>query len=203
MTTDLATHINGRLKGRATPELPAFTFKDSGVTVRLHKLSPMTAQEVVSQARREMASEEPQPPMVEVDYGNGKVTEPHRGHPVYVERHADWEARVQSLANERLFRLACLDAIEVEIGETEKHAIERKKRYLRIAARIDHEDDPLLTPEENEQLFFITHIACATPDDLREFYQAIIMRSQPTEAAIEAHKASFPGDVQGPERVEL
>lgn len=203
MTTDLQTHINGRIRGRAVPELPAHTFKDSGITVRLHKLSPMTSQEIISQVRRELKDEEPLPPLVEVDYGAGKITEPHKGHPVYQERLAAWEAKVNQTANDRLFKLACLDAVELAIGDAERAAIERKKRFLKIAAHVEWHDDPELLPEENERWFYITHIACGSPDDIQEFYNAIATRSQPTEAAVEAHKASFPGDAQGSERVEL
>jgi hypothetical protein len=43
----------------------------------------------------------------------------------------------------------------------------------------------------------VTHICCASPEDLQEFYQAIATRSQPTEAAVEQYKESFPGDLSG------
>lgn len=197
MTTTLTEHVNGRAKGRAVPAVPTHTFQDSGITVRLHKLSPISGQEIAAQCRRDLADSKPMPPLVEVDYGNGKILEPHIGHPLYQEKLAAWVAEVNKLANDRLFRLAALDAIEVTIGDDERALIVKKKRMLRIAAGVVWEDDPELTADENDQLFYVTHICCASPEDLQEFYMAVATRSQPTEAAVEAHKASFPSDVQG------
>lgn len=196
-TTDLQDRINGRLRGRVVPELPIHTFKDSGISVRLHKLSPMTSQEILAQCRRELADEEPKPPLFEVDYGNGKILEPNTGHEVYVRNRAAWEEKVNKLANERLFKLAALDAVELAIGDVERAAIVRTKRYLKIAAKVEWQDDPDLTAEENERYFYIRHIACGSAEDIQEFYIAVAVRSQPTEAAIEQHKQSFPGDIQG------
>lgn len=195
--------LNGRAKGRAAPGLPTHTFRDSGITVRLHKLSPLTSQEIIAAVRRELKDSEPPPPLSEVDYGNGKVMEPNKLHPVYVERLKAWEAQINKVANERLFRLACLDAVELTIGDAEREAIARKKRMFRLVAKLDWQDDPDLTQDENDQIFYVSHIACASPEDLQEFYMAIATRSQPTEAAVELHKASFPGDVSGPVDLEL
>lgn len=198
MTSDLVQHVNGRARGRAVPAVPTHTFQDGGITVRLHKLSPISGQEIAAQCRRDLAESKPVPPLMEVDYGNGKILEPHIGHPLYQEKLAAWVAEVNKLANDRLFKLAALDAVEVTIGDIERTIIARKKRMLRLAANITWEDDPELTQDENDQLFYVTHICCASPEDLQEFYMAVATRSQPTEAAVEAHKASFPGDVQGP-----
>ena len=199
-TTDVQ---NGRAKGRAVPALPTHTFRDSGITVKLHKLSPMTSQEIIASVRRELRDSEPQPPLAEVDYGQGKVQEPNKLHPVYVERLKEWEAKVNSESNERLFRLACLDAVELSITDEIRAQIARKKRLLRLVAKWEWQDDPDLEQHENDQIFYITHIACASPEDLQEFYQAIATRSQPTEAAVEQYKQSFPGDVPASEHMEL
>ena len=190
----LTEHINGRYTKVSGP--PMHTFKDSGIAVKLHKIPTMTSNEIIRQVRRELADSEPQPPIYEVDYGTGvKVKEPNRGHEVYQARLAAWEAEVSRLANDRLFKLAALAGVEVSIGAEERATIERTKRYLKVVARIDWQDDPELTAEENEQYFYVRHVCCATPEDIQEFYTAIAQRSQPTEAAIEAHKATFPGDV--------
>lgn len=197
MTTDLHERINGHIKGRAVPALPSHTFKDSGITVRLHKLSPVTAQEIGAQVRREKAGTKPTPPVVEVDYGQGKIKQPHTGDPVYQAMLKEWQDECNRIANDRLFDLACLVAVEVTIGDAEKQQIARTKRLLKVTTKIDWQDNPDLTPEENDQLFYMTHIACGSAEDLQEFYLAVVTRSQPTEAAIEQHKESFPGNVQG------
>jgi len=188
---------NGRQKGRVVPPVPTHTFRDSGITVKLHKLSPMTSQEIMTAVQRERADTKPEPPQFEVDYGKGKVQEPHYGHPVYQERLQRWQAECNTEANRRLFRLACLAAVEVEMTPEVQAQIARKKRLMRLAAKLEWEDDPDLEPSENDQIFYVTHICCASPDDVQEFYQAIALRSQPTEAAIDQHKQSFRSDVQG------
>lgn len=189
----LADRVNGRYTSVSGP--PMHTFRDSGVTVKLHKLGPLTNNEIIQAAQRELADEKPQPPVVEVDYGQGTTQEPNEGDPVYVKRLSAWQAKCNALANERLFKLACLVAVEVSLTDADKQAIAQRKRLLRLAAHLDWQDDPALTQDENDQIFYITHIACASPDDLKEFYQAIATRSQPTEAAVQSHKDSFPGDV--------
>lgn len=193
---------NGRKRGRDVPELPTHTFADSGVTVNLHKLSPMTSQRIIEAARRELSREEPEPPMFEQDYGNGKVMEPNRGHPIYVDRLQRWEQKVNKLANERLFKLACLDAIEVTIGSEEQEAIARKKRHLTVVG-VDWQPDPNMTDEENDRWFYIEQIACASPEDVQEFYQAIAMRSQPNREAVDRYKAGFQGDIRGEEHLAV
>lgn len=189
----LTEHINGR-----TPNVsatPMHTFRDSGVTVKLRKLSPMTGHQVAQQVQRELAESKPEPPIVEVDYGQGKIQQPHTGDPVYKQRLAAWDAEVTTIANQRMFKLAALLAVEVTIQSSERAQIARTKRLLKITTGVEWHDDPELDEAENLQLFYMTHIACGSPDDLQEFYQAIATRSGPTEAAIERHKESFPSDV--------
>lgn len=186
---------NGRIPGRGVPALPTHTFKDSGITVKLHKLSPMTSQEIIQQVRREMADDKPEPPVFEVDYGKGKVQEPNEAHPVYVARLQRWENAVSREANDRLFKLAAIAAVEMTIDDSVRDQIKAKKRYLKVGAKLEWTNDPDLTDDENDQWFYVTHIACASPEDVKEFYEAIATRSGPTEAAIEQHKGLFPGDV--------
>ncbi len=198
-TTDVQS---GRQKGRAVPAVPTHTFRDSGIMVKLHKLSPMTSQEIINAVRREEDVTKPKPPMFEVDYGKGKIEEPNEAHEVYQRRLKKWEDEVQSIANDRLFRTACLIAVEIAIDDEWRAYVKRMRRQLKATAKIDFVDDPELEPDENDQIFYITHIACKSPDDVREFYAAIALRSQPTEAAIEQHKQSFRSDIQGEVSVE-
>jgi len=194
---------NGRSRGRVAPAIPLHTFADSGIVVKLHKLSPMTSQDIILQVQREMAAEKPKPPIYEIDYGKGKIEEPNYSHPVYVARLAEWDQAVNREANDRLFRLAALAAVELSGDLAWRDEVARKKRLLKVTAKLEWRDDPDLEPEENDQIFYVKHICCASPDDVKEFYAAISQRSQPTEAAVEAHKASFSGDVQGTVGMEL
>jgi hypothetical protein len=197
----LTDRVNGHYTKVNGP--PMHTFKDSNIAVKLHKLGPLTNSEILQAVQRELADEKPQPPITEVDYGKGTISQPHTGHPVYVKMLAAWNDKCNRIANDRLFKLACLVAVELTIGDVERKAITARKRYLKLAAKLDWQDDPELSQDENDQIFYITHIACASPDDLKEFYQAIATRSQPSEAAVQQHKESFPGDVQGSVDLDL
>jgi hypothetical protein len=182
---------NGHAKGRAVPALPSHTFQDTGITVRLRKLSPMTNQRLSEAIRREFPP--PEPPTYEVEYGDQKVREINDADPTYVARYQRWEQDAARIFNERLLKLVCLDAVEVEIGETERTEIERKKRSLsRVGAA--WEDDPTLDEDENLRYFYVQHCCFGSGDDMRELYAAVNMRSQPTEAAVQAHIETFSGD---------
>jgi hypothetical protein len=60
---------------------------------------------------------------------------------------------------------------------------------------IPYEDNPDLTADENEKVFYILHVAASTPEDLREFSAAVLRRSVPTEDAVQAQIATFRRDV--------
>ena len=178
-------------KGRGVPPLPTHTFQDSGITVQLRKLSPMTSQRLNEAIRREFPP--PEPPTYEVEYGDTKVQEPNEADPTYLARYQRWQQNAAKRFNERLLKLVCLDAIEVEIGEAEKATIERKKRNLERSG-IVWEDDPTLDDDENLRYFYVQHCCFGSGEDMKELYQAVNMRSQPTEAAVQAHIETFPGD---------
>ena len=182
---------NGHVKGRAVPALPTHTFQDTGITVRLRKLSPMTAQRLNEAIRKEFPP--PSPPTYEVEYGDTKVREINDADPTYQARYQRWEQDTARLFNERLLKLVCLDAIEVDIGKAEKAEIARKKRNLERAG-IAWEDDPDLTEDENLRYFYVQHCCFGSSEDMKELYAAVNTRSQPTEAAVQAHIAAFPGD---------
>lgn len=184
------TSANGH-KGRGVPSLPTHTFQDSGVTVRLRKLSPMTSQRLSEAVRRDFPP--PAPPTYEVEYGNTKVQEPNDADPTYLARYQRWQEETAKLFNERLLKLVCLDAIEVELGPEEQAEITRKKRSLSVVG-VTWEDDPDLSVDENARLFYVQHCCLASPDDMKELYAAVTARSQPTEAAVQAHIDTFPGD---------
>lgn len=188
MTTEVH---NGRAKGRAVPALPTHTFQDTGITVRLRKLSPMTAQRLNEAVRREFPP--PDPPTYEVEYGDQKIQEINDADPTYMARYQRWQEQTSRIFNERMLKLVCLDAVEVDIGKDELAEIARKKRNLERSG-IVWEDDPALDEDENLRYFYVQHICFGSGEDLRELYQAVNTRSQPTEAAVQAHIASFPGD---------
>jgi hypothetical protein len=172
---------NGHVKGRAVPPLPEHTFKDSGITVRLRKIAPTTQTALALQIQREIPK--PAPPVVDTDLG----LEENAADPAYEKRLKEWERECSMELNRRLFKLACLEC-EVEVDHED---VARKQAHFR-AIGLEWDDDPRLSAEENARVFYIQHIACATTDDMSEFYQAITRRSQPTEEAVERHIQTFP-----------
>lgn len=186
MTTE-TLHTNGTaLKGRAAPPLPEHTFQDSGVTVRLRKIAPNTQAQLSLQVQREIPK--PQPPTVKTELG----PEANDADPDYLRLVDAWESDCAMRLNRRLFTLAALEC-ECEVDMEE---VERKQRNFR-AIGFEWEETEGLSDQDRAKVFYIEHIACATQEDMREFYAAITRRSQPTEAAVQAHVDSFRSDVSG------
>lgn len=186
-TTEINHNGNGvALKGRAAPPLPLYTFQDSGITVGIRKIGPNTQAQLALQIQREQPK--PQPPINETPLG----PEANTADPDYARRLDDWERDCAQSLNRKMFTIAALECeCEVDMGE-----VERKQRTFR-AAKFQWEEDSDLSDAERAKVFYIEHIACATQDDMGEFYQAVTRRSQPTEAAVQAHVDSFRGDVSG------
>src|ERR1051325_3353086 len=187
LETAVATHTNGtHTKGRAVPPLPLHTFQDSGITVGLRKIAPNTQAQLSLQIQREIPR--PQPPVNQTELGPEK----NEADPDYARQLEEWERACSMRLNRIMFTIA---ALECECG-VDMEEVERKQRSFR-AAKFQWEEDPDLSDAERAKVFYIEHIACATQEDMREFYAAVTRRSQPTEAAVRAHIDSFRGDVPG------
>lgn len=184
---------NGHAKGRAVPSLSQHTFKDSGITIGIRKVGPATQQRLAQLIMRD--DPEPAPPVVQTELG----PEPNPADPAHERAVRDWQQRTGLVLNERLMTLAALEA-EVEIGDAERAEIARRQRHLK-AVGMGWEPNPGLDDAENERVFYILYVACATPDDLAEFGKAVTQRSVPTEEAVQRQLATFPGDVPGEGRV--
>lgn len=186
MTTD-TLHANGtHVKGRAVPPLPLYIFKDSGITVGLRKIAPNTQAQLSIQIQREYPK--PAPPVNQTELG----AEANEADPDYLKAVREWERASAMALNRKMFTLAALECeCAVDMDE-----VARKQRSFR-AVGFTWEESPDLSDEERAKVFYIEHIACATTEDLREFYEAVTRRSQPTEAAVQAHVDSFRGDVSG------
>jgi hypothetical protein len=185
MTTLLAERVNGHLKGREAPPelLHPFTFQGTGRTVQIRKLSGLIRDEARRQARRNPADPEPQPPIFEVDYGEGTVKQPNPGHPLYVELHAAWERRVADAASERLINIAIRRGVVCEIDQ---EAVKQVKADMAAASM------PL--DEYDDHYIFVAYVCCGPYADWNELLKALFDRAGPTEAVIAAHEESFRGN---------
>ena len=181
-------HVNGHgQRGRVVPALPEHTFKDSGITIRIRKIGPTTQQRIAQAIVKEMV--EPQVPTVETDLGK----EANPADPAYIAARDEWEKETNREMIRRLMLVAALEA-EIAIDDRAKADIARKKRSLELAD-VPWVPDPRHTPDEDERVFYILHVAAATPDDLKEFGDAVRNRSLPTEEAVQSQIATFQRDL--------
>jgi len=189
-------HVNGQgQRGRVAPPLPEHTFKDSGITIRFRKIGPATQQRLAEQIMREYPK--PEPPVITTELGD----EPNPADPAYMATLKDWERQGSVKLSERMLRVAALES-EVTIDDAARQEIARRKRSL-VVTGAAWVDDEQLDADENERLFYILHVACASPEDMQEFGRAVTARSVPTEEAVQRHLATFPGDLPGARPVQL
>jgi hypothetical protein len=156
-------------------ELTDFTFKDTGITVKIRKISPMLAADVAA------AIPEPLPPEQTVDYGEprGKVSERNYSDPGYLAQMA--------LHNMEIFRalqrVMMLRSVVVEGDEWLKDV----KEYRDFIEK--HTGKPLDEPED--LVVYVLRICVGSEEDLEDLLNVITKRSQPTPEAVEAAKDSF------------
>jgi len=156
-------------------ELTPYTFKDTGKQVLIRKVSPM----LVFQLSQDFPP--PNPPMVEVTYGDEKVTEPNPADPSHaqamIEYQRDFNLKTQRLMIKRGVAVTWTDDVKAEVAEMRQFY---KDEFGRDIGADDH-------------MIYVTMICVGTDSDLEELLAAITRRSQPTEAAVLAAKDTFPG----------
>ena len=191
--SQLLEHVNGtQRQGRTVRPLPEHTFKDSGITIKIRKVGPTTQQRLAQQIMKEIP--EPEPPRNAPDSEAAALGEEfNRADPAFEQAMEEWNQKTRNELTQRLMLIAALEA-EVVIDDDARADIARKKRHLSLIG-IPYEDNPDLTPEENEKVFYILHVAAGTPEDLGEFSQAVLRRSVPTEEAVQAQIATFQRDI--------
>lgn len=156
----------------------AHTFKDTGVIVRIRKVSPL----LLLRLREDFPP--PKPPMQEVDYGDGKKKlEPNTAHPEYVAAQETYglemEKRLNHLLIKRGVKLDWTPEMKAEVQEV-------RDLYEEETGRAMNEDDTFV---------YVSYIAIGTDKDLEELLEAIMRRSGPTEAAAEEAADRFKSPV--------
>ena len=188
MTIMEHVHTNGvHQRGRTVPPLPEHTFKDSGITIKIRKVGPTTQQRLAQAIMKERP--EPAVPTIATELG----PESNPADPTYIAALEKWNRETNSELRDRLMLIAALEA-EVTIDDAARADIARKQRHLKLVG-VPYEVNPELTDEENEKVIYILHVAAGTPKDLREFGDAVLRRSVPTEEAVQAQIATFQRDL--------
>lgn len=178
-------------KGRNVPpeKLEPFVFADTGRQVQIRKLSTLIRAEARRQVER--ATPKPEPPMVEVDFGAGKVLRPHKMHPIYLEMMGEWEARVTEETSRRLKQIAIQRGVVAEVD----HESVKQVRADMAAIGID-------TAEYDDHYVHVAFVCVGSEDDWTDLLRAVFNRAAPSEGAIQAHIDSFKSNVQEPEPME-
>ena len=181
-------HVNGHgQRGRIAPALPQHTFKDTGITIGIRKVGPSTQQSIAQAIMRDMP--EPPIPVIETELG----PEQNAADPAYIAAKAEWSQKTRAELTRRIMLIAALEA-DVTIDDRAREDSARRRRSLRLA-KTPYDDDPDLTPEENERVFYVLHVAAGTPEDLGEFGDVVLRRSVPTEEAVQSQIATFQRDL--------
>ena len=193
-----------RVRGRAAPARQRHTFKDSGITVELHKIGPTTIQRIAETIRREARAlpvgdenRYPEPPVEVVEIGGVKSEERNVNSPEYRAALDRWGQWAMGQVNDRLFRVAAVDAvIPVDTTDEEIHEVVSRVRRRLAAEGVVLKTFDGYTPEENDRIVWVQHVCVSSTEDMTEFYAALTKRSQISEEAVDAHLATFRAPTQ-------
>lgn len=170
------TESNGHHQGRAVAPLPTFTFKDTGITVSIRKVSPLLGMEV------RKAFPAPKPPRNPPDSEAFKLGEE------YNEADPDYEREMEAygqVIEEKVSRLYIKRGVECEVDT----AAVAELRLQMGDMGIDLDPD--------DKLVYLKYICVGSTEDYQELIEVITRRSQPTEAAIAEAIDTFQSDVPG------
>jgi hypothetical protein len=162
--------------------LTELTLPDSGATVRVKRISPMSLMAI------EQAYPDPKPPLQEVDYGNGKLRhERNPLDPAYQEELTAHQRKKSLIVLKAFIRLG----VECEIDAQALSAFRADMQALEI------------TLDPDDKYVYVAHILCQSNNDLMALRTFIEGQSVPTEKAVAEKLATFQGDLQEPGPVRL
>lgn len=198
--TDLAP-TNGvtHTRGRQVPALLTYTFRDSDITVQMHKMSPMTINQIRIAVRRQCRTlppdhehAYPHPPVQLVAVGGGEPTpQENTGDPQYVQALADWESWANGEVSKRLMRLAAVEYLVVDdaaIADT----VERIRRmFARDGIPLDESGMEQYDQAERNRVIYLEHVCYGSPDDMAAFANFLARGTRPTEEQIADATATF------------
>lgn len=158
--------------------LQPFIFPDSGVEVKIRKVSPLLALEVQRSIKK------PEPPMETVILASGEESqEPNRSHPDYEKALRDYNIEVE----EKTKKLLINRGVVITMTEEMKQDVKDLRAYM--------EDEMDTQLPVNDKEAYISYIAIASAKDFETLIHAVLGASQPTQEAVEEAKESFQGEV--------
>lgn len=180
MTNTVQLNGNHQPKGRAVPDLTTFTFA-SGAVATLRPVSQFTQAHIEIEMRKQHPA--PEPPMNEVDYGDGKKLEPNYGDPAYEQALRMHQMLISSKVMEATIELG----VEIEVDQV---ALDRVRLVMeRIGVPLDEISDKVAYIKHC-CMFDIEHEGPLLADAMR----ALI---GPRQEDVDDHIATFQDDVSG------
>lgn len=166
------TESNGRrTRGRIVQALPTFTFKDTGITVSIRKVSPLLGMEI------RKAFPPPKPPVVHTELGD----EENPADPDYERAMEEYGMLIEDKAS----RLYIKRGVECEVDTAA------------VASLRADMADMGITLDPDDKYVYIKYICVGSDQDYQELIEAITRRSQPTEAAVQETIDMFQPAVSG------
>lgn len=196
-----------RNKGRKAPDLPEFTFPDSGYTVRVRRVGPWTLDQI-SQSVRQLRRP-PSIPTINVpdqydDAGNIRSyrLELNDADPQYKQDVKEYETWVQTAAGYRLLDVIVSSCVVINKDDMDEEEIASHRRALVLAGPGD-DDDPELAERHRKKIesmpdeeIFVRCVCMATSEDMTSLQQFVTSRSMPTIQEVDEQVQNFRPEVQ-------
>lgn len=192
-------------RGRRVPELPTFTFPDSGYSVRVRKLGPWTLDQIRLGLRKLRV--EPPIPILDVEdgeYPNGQPRfrkEANPADPEYQAALAEYQDWLNQMAGYRLLDIVMASCIVADPEDIDPEEVALHRRALLLAGPQPDEDE--VAAEQHRKKIeampdaeiFIRCICMQTNDDTTQLQQFVTSQSMPTQEGIQEQVDTFQPDV--------
>ncbi len=149
------------------------TLPDSGKTIQTCRVPVMLVRDIQRSVKR------PVPPTLEVQYEAGVRREENRNDPAYLEALNEYGMEL----GERLLKLVIRRGVIVTVDTDAVAALRADLAEMGV------------TLDADDHFVYVSRILCETERDLEALREAVLRRSQPTEAATAEAVERFPGDV--------
>lgn len=181
MTNTAQLNGNGLPKGRAVPELAAFTFAN-GATATLRPVSQFTKAHVEMAMRKKYPP--PDPPLNEVDYGDGqKKREPNYSDPDYEQAIKQYQATLSIKMLDGIIDLG----VDIEIDQVALGRVQES--MVRIGIPLE---------EISDKVAYVKHCCMFSLErEMPDLMTAMEKLIGPREEDVADHIATFPDIVSG------
>lgn len=175
-----------RSRGRPAPAYPTITLS-SGYTLAVRRMASGTMAQLRQQALKELDGERPAPPVQRVEVAPGEWREVERSNdPDHLEALQAWDGRVNQATAMKWLKIMQSYAV---LTPTDDEAV--------AAYRAAMAPTGVELPDDDREIF-LWSIAVPTSDDVQALTGFILGISEPSREAVQAHAASFRGDVSQP-----